>query len=172
MYWKAFYDRSVIFNDSRGETVRSLVEEKHNEIDIVLEEKFSEKAQASGHKFEIVSRSITVRSHKLWVPKVQQTIDDFSSENWIKVDEILGVMWQKTFEQMDLIIEVKAIRKPSLPIASKRQRETASDRNPKDVASSPDPKQRRTRITHLFGQQDSKLEERAQQGRYEKDIVD
>ncbi|MCJ1469609.1 hypothetical protein MMC07_008244 [Pseudocyphellaria aurata] len=173
VYWKAFCDRSVIFNNSRGETVRSLVEEPHHEFDIVLDEKFSEKAQTSGHTFEIVSRSITVRSHKLRVPKVQQTIDDISSENWIKVDEILGAMWHNTYEHMDLIIEVKTIKKPGSQSASqKRQRETVSDRDPDDITSSPDPKQRRTRTTHLLGQQDSKLEERARQGRYEKETVD
>lgn len=173
VHWKAFYNKGVIFNDNRGETVRSLVEDKHNEIDIIFEGKFSETAQASGHAFEIVSRSITVRSHKLCVPKVQQTVDDFSSENWTKVDEILGVMWLKTFEDMDLIIEVKAVKKPG-SLAPKRQRETVSDCNPNDTItmSSPDPKQRRTRTTYLLGQQDSKLEERARQGRHEKDIVD
>lgn len=99
--------------------MRFLVEEKHNDIDIILEGKFTKKTQASGHAFEIVSCLITVKSHKLCVPKVQQTVNDFSSKNWTKVNEILGIILLKTFENMDLIIEVKVIKKPGPAIASK-----------------------------------------------------
>ena len=65
VYWKAFYNKSVIFTDNCGKTVRSLVEERQSEIDTIFDEKFSANAQTFSHAFKIVSCSIIIKFHKL-----------------------------------------------------------------------------------------------------------
>jgi len=110
----------------------------------------------------IVKRTAVVRSQAAKAKRELQTVDDFSSESWIKIEDLIRQEGQKQGHfrvTVDLLLELNAESWLPPSTANKRSREAiAIDSDPLQPPTPDKPRDKKTRTNTMLGRSDARDE--------------
>ena len=155
--WKIFLDGFMFKSDRVGAVMRKDLEAKNEGLDLKAHELIKKKVGSL--EFEYISRTALIKSNASRATRQMQTLEDFGTEDWAKIEEIMAREWARFHHELELLFEIKAqTLKPTT--APKRSRDILLSSDPYEAPESPEPKRgRSTRTTQLRSQQEAKADQ-------------
>jgi hypothetical protein len=85
--WKAFVDKKMVYSTFKGKIYRRELIEKHENFEFDMENRITD--ESFDGDWEIYNRSMAVRSRSSRGRIQIQTVKDFSTEGWVKIENVL-----------------------------------------------------------------------------------
>ena len=167
IFCKIYLDKKRVHVGRFGSYRSSTIDKAGEDVEIFIDTELDEKAHPNSFDYE--SHLIVVKSDASKATRKFQTIDDFSTEQWAKVEKICAEEYLKWRRVLELTVEVKA-----KTLISKWRRDDCPSSDPFDdsPASPAYKREYRTRSTQLRDQQEAWADAFERMGQFERCIMD